>query len=64
VLRAEKELFQIRDENAQFSLRLRELERAVDRQAGYLAQLDRFIEAKIALEVQKALEAQRQSRQR
>ena len=56
VFRFEKELLEIKSQNAEFGKRIRELERALDRQSGHLAQLDRYIDAKVALEVQKALE--------
>jgi hypothetical protein len=56
IFSAEQELLTLGERIAAQEVRIRDLERALDRQAGQLDSLNRYIEAKVSLEVSRAAE--------
>jgi hypothetical protein len=53
---AEQELIRLADKIVEHETRIRDLERTSDRQAGQLDSLNRYIEAKVLLEISRAVE--------
>jgi hypothetical protein len=62
VFGAEQALMDLKTQNEALADRIRAMERILDRQTGQLLQLDKFIEARVALEVTKELDRRKARR--